>query len=282
MAFDHDGKTLWEADLGAFNSQHACGTSPILYKDSVILGDEQDGESSLVSVDAATGKVRWRTSRETSTTAYSTPCLFQPEGQKPLVIFNSQAHGISAIDPENGKVVWEYTKAFDKRSVSSPVIASGLIFGSCGSGAGGNYVVALRPGDPAKGKKPEVAYELRKSAPYVPTSVALGELLFLWSDSGIVSCVHAPSGEIRWQERVGDGKESFFGSPICVDGRLFCVSSTGTVFVVAASEQFKELASYSFGELAHTTPAVSDGRMYIRTASHLMSIGGKNKAISLK
>ena len=118
--------------------------------------------------------------------------------------------------------------------------------------------------------------------PTSPRASRSATCFFLWSDSGIVTCVHAPSGDIRWQERVGDGKESFFGSPICVDGRLFCVSSTGTVFVVAASEQFKELASYSFGELAHTTPAVSDGRMYIRTASHLMSLGGKNKAISLK
>jgi len=68
-------------------------------------------------------------------------------------------------------VVWEYTKAFDKRSVSSQVIASGLIIGSCGSSAGGNYILTVRTGDPAKGKKPEVAYEIRKSAPYVPTSV---------------------------------------------------------------------------------------------------------------
>lgn len=282
MAFDHDGKTLWESDLGAFKSQHACGTSPILYQDKVILGSDQDGESALFGVDAATGTIRWRTPRTTAVTAYSTPCVFQPEGQKPVVIFNSQAHGISAIDPDNGQVVWEYAKAFDKRSVSSPFIASGLIIGSCGSGGGGNYVVALRPGNAAKGIEPQVAYEIRKSAPYVPTGVAVGDLLFLWSDAGIVSCVHAPSGEIRWQERVGDGKESFFGSPICIDDRLFCISSAGTVFVVAASEQFKELARYSFDELSHTTPAVSDGRLYIRTASHVISIGGKGKPVSLK
>lgn len=215
-------------------------------------------------------------------TAYSTPCLFEADGQKPVLIFNSQAHGISAIDPDNGKVVWEYTKAFDKRSVSSPVIASGLIIGSCGSGGGGNYIVAVRPGTPAKGIEPKLAYEIRKSAPYVPTSVSLGDLLFLWSDAGIVSCVHAPTGEIRWQERVGGGKDSFFGSPICVDGRLYCISSTGTVYVVAASEEFKELGQYPFGELAHTTPSVADGRLYIRTASHVISIGGKTRAVSLK
>lgn len=282
MAFDHDGKTIWDADLGPFKSQHASGTSPIIYKDKVILGDEQDGDSSLVALDAATGKTRWRTSRKTAVAAYSTPCVFQPEGQKPVLIFNGQAHGISAIDPDNGGVIWEFDKAFDKRSVSSPVIASGLIFGSCGSGAGGNYVVAVRPGNPSKGIKPELAYEIRKSAPYVPTSVAVGDLLFLWGDGGIVTCLHAPSGSIRWQERVGEGKESFFGSPICVDGRLYCISASGDVFVIEASDHFKELAKFSLGELTHTTPAVSDGRMYIRTASHLMSIGGKAKTVSLK
>jgi len=88
---------------------------------------------------------------------------------------------------------------------------------------------------------------------------SFGGLLFLWSDSGIVTCVHAPSGDIRWQERVGSGIGSFFGSPMCVDGRLFCISSPGRVFVVEASERFKELGSYSFDELAHTTPTLSDG-----------------------
>ncbi|MEK7677618.1 MAG: PQQ-binding-like beta-propeller repeat protein, partial [Verrucomicrobiota bacterium] len=259
MALAHNGQTVWERDLGPNQSQHGGGSSPIVFADKVILANQQDAESFLIAVDARTGQTRWKTPRRTTRADYSTPCLYEVPGQKPALIFNSLAHSISAIDPDDGQVLWEYDKALDKRSVSSPVIASGLIIGSCGSGGGGNYLVAVRPGDPATGKKPELAYEIRRSAPYVPTSVAVGPLLFLWSDNGIVTCLYAPSGEVRWQERVGG---SFFGSPVCVDGRLFCISTSGEVVVLEAGDQFRVLARNPLGELARTTPAVADGRMY--------------------
>ena len=271
LALDHQGKMIWEKDLGPFVSQHGNGSSPILYRDKVILGNEQDGESFLIAVDAATGETRWKTSRKTAEAAYSTPCVFQPKDGQPELIFNSHAHGISALNPDNGKVLWEFASAFDKRSISSPLIAAGLIIGSCGSGGGGNILVAVRPGDAAGARKPELACSIRRSAPYVPTSICVDEHLFLWSDAGIVSCVMAATGEVKWQERVGG---DFFGSPVCVDGRLFCVSSRGEVVVVEASDHFKLLAKNPLGELTHSTPAVAGGRMYIHTSKHLISIGG--------
>jgi outer membrane protein assembly factor BamB len=274
MALDHSGNKVWDKDLGPFVSQHGNGTSPILYQDKIVLGNEQDGESFLIALDAATGETRWKTPRKTAEVAYSTPCVYEPPQGKPELIFNSHAHGISALDPENGKVIWELPNAFDKRSVSSPLVAAGLIIGSCGSGGGGNFLVAVRPGT-AEGKKPELAYTIRRSAPYVPTSICVGERLFLWGDAGIVSCVQAATGEIEWQERVGG---DFFGSPVCVDGRLFCVSSRGEVVVVDASDHFQILAKNPLGETCHSTPAVSGGRMYVHTTKHLVSIGGRAEA----
>jgi outer membrane protein assembly factor BamB len=145
-----------------------------------------------------------------------------------------------------------------------------LIIGACGSGGGGNYLVAVRPGSPVK--QPEVVYTIRKSAPYVPTSVCVGERLFLWSDSGIVSCVQAASGEVKWQERVGG---NYFSSPVWVGGRLFCVSTKGEVVVVEASDRFQVLARNPLGEVTHSTPAVAGGRMYIHTTKSLISVGGR-------
>lgn len=275
MAFDHDGKKVWDRDIGPFVSQHGSGASPVLYGDKLILANEQEGQSFLVALDSRTGKTRWQTSRRTVSTTYSTPCVYQPKGQKPLLIFNSQAHGISAVDPDSGEMVWEYAKAFDKRSVSSPIVAGNLIYGSCGSGGGGNYVVAVRAGDPATGKQPELAYELRRSAPYVPTGVVLGDLAFLWGDGGIATCLHAPTGEVRWQERVGG---NFFGSPVLIENRIFCISTAGEVVVIDASETFRVLARNALDETTHTTPAVAGGRMYVRTLSHLISVGGKTAA----
>ncbi len=273
-AFEHDGRKVWTKDLGPFTSQHGSGTSPIVYQDKVMLANEQDGTSFLVAVDAATGTVRWQTPRKTTQTVYSTPFVYQPKDGQATLIFSSQSHGISAIDPDNGKALWELADAFNKRTVSSPILAAGLIIGSCGSGGGGNYVVAVRPGDPATKKKPELAYSIRRSAPYVPTSICVGDLLFLWGDGGIVTCVQAASGDIKWQERV---EGTFFGSPVWIDGRLFCASSRGEVVVVQASDHFRLLARNPLGELTHSTPAVAGGRLYFHTSKHLISIGGKSE-----
>lgn len=273
FALDHDGHDVWERDLGAYESQHSCGTSPIVYEELVILGNDQDGPSSLFGLDRRTGETRWEVPRKNTNVAYSTPCVWQREGAGPQLLFNSNAHGITGINPLSGETIWEAPGVFDKRSCSSPVVVGGLIIGSCGSGGGGNYVVAVNPGTPEQ-PTPQVAYRLDGTVPYVPTPLAKDDLLFLWGDAGMVTCVNGRSGEIVWQERVGD---NYFGSPVCVRDRLYCLSDAGECVVLAAGEEFEELARNPVGEYSHSTPAVSGGRMILRTVSWLMSIGGKEQ-----
>ncbi len=266
LALDHQGRDAWRRDLGPFVSQHSCGTSPIVYQDMVVLGNDQDGVSFLTAVNCKDGEERWRTERRSAVVAYSTPCVFYPPGGRPELIFNSEAHGISAIDPQDGHMKWELS-VFDKRSVSSPVVAAGLIFGSCGSGGGGNYLVAVKPGT-----SPEIAYKVTDGAPYVPTVLSKGELLFLWSDKGVVSCLKAATGDKLWRERVGG---NYSGSPVLIGDFLYCIAEDGTVVVLAASEKYQLVARNALGEDSRSTPAVSSDRLYLRTYSHLISIGGR-------
>lgn len=275
LALDHDGRDVWRKNLGPFVSQHSCGVSPVVYEDLIVLGNDQgdenhQGTSSLLAVDRHTGELRWKLDRRTATVAYSTPCVYQSEGGETELIFNSESHGITSIDPANGRVNWELG-VFSKRSVSSPIIAGGLIFGSCGSGGGGNYLVALRPPE-NQGASPEIAYKIESSAPYVPTPVALGDLVFLWSDNGIVTCARASSGKTLWQKRVGG---NYHGSPICAGGRLYCIRDDGEVTVVAAAEKYELLGRNQLGEESRSTPAVAHGRLYLRSCAHLVSVGGK-------
>jgi outer membrane protein assembly factor BamB len=283
LALDHNGREVWNRDLGPFVSQHSCGTSPIVYEDLVVLGNEQDGEmegntpgkSFLIAVDRKTGQTRWQVERSSDVVAYSTPCVYQPEGGKPQLIFNSKAHGISSIDPATGKINWEVGGLLDKRSCSSSLLADGLFIASCGSGGGGNYLVAVHPGDTGKSDAGQLAYRVDKSAPYVPTPIAKGKHLFMWSDKGVATCLKAATGEILWQERVGG---NFFGSPICVGDRLYNISVDGVVVVIAASENYNMLAQNPLGEKSHSTPAAANGTLYLRTVSHLYSLGGKQSA----
>lgn len=283
VALDHGGNLIWERDLGRFLSQHGPGISPMVYEGMVIVGKEQGdsnaikenagAKSFILAVNAKDGKTVWETPRETLSVAYSTPCVYERDGKKAL-IFNSEAHGIYAVDPADGKVLWEYKKAFDKRSVSSPVVAGDIILGSCGSGGGGSFVTAVQ----VSGTEAKLAYNIKRSAPYVPTPVAVGGLAWLWSDGGVLTCIDVKTGAEKYVERAGG---NFFGSPIWVDGRLFAVSTSGELVVVEASDTFKVLHRYPLGELCHTTPAVARGRMFIRTDTHLWCFGGAKPASRL-
>ncbi len=281
LALTHQGREVWRRDLGPFVSQHSSGHSPIVYQDLVVVPVFQDaeggGRSFIVALDRLTGQTRWHLPRKSTRVAYSTPCVYRtPEG-KELLIFNSQSHGVTAVDPTSGSVVWELSQVggkplLNKRSVSSPIVAGGLVFASCGSGGGGNYVVAVRP--PGAGRaEPQLAFKIDRSAPYVPTPVARGDLVFLWYDRGIVTCVEVPSGRVVWRKRIGG---NFFGSPICVGDRLYCLSTDGECVVLHAGRRYKLLARNPIGELSHATPAVYRGRLYLRTYTHLICLEKAN------
>jgi len=271
FALDLEGKKLWERKFETIISNHGSGVSPIFHGDKVILAGDEENQSFLAALDAASGNVLWKTDRVNVKTAFSTPCRFvDPSGTEGL-LFNSMAHGITFVDPSTGKTFWEQGGLFEKRTVSSCLVADGLPIGTCGSGQGGNYLVALKPGSADKGVPPSLAYKLRRSIPYVPTGLAKGGLLYLWGDAGIVSCVRAKSGDLVWQERV---KGRFFGSPVWVEGRLFCISTTGKVVVMAASESFRQIAVNDLAEPTHSTPALAGGRMFLRTLGYLTCVGG--------
>jgi outer membrane protein assembly factor BamB len=268
VALDHDGREVWQRDLGPFISQHGHGGSPIAFEDLVIVASEQEGPKSfLAALDSKTGQVRWQCERRSEKAAYSTPCLYQPEGGPPQVIFTSQAHGVTAVDPKTGKVIWDVSDAFPKRVVGSPIVASGLVIGACGEGGAGMHTIAVRP--PKAGGKAEVAYKIPK-CPYVPMPVAKDGLMFLWSDTGTALCIRTETGQEVWREKVGG---NYYSSPLWVGNRIYNISTKGEVVVMAAAEKYELLGRTPLNEKCHATPAVVDGRMYIRTWSHLMSIG---------
>jgi outer membrane protein assembly factor BamB len=115
---------------------------------------------------------------------------------------------------------------------------------------------------------------VKGSAPYVPTMVSSGERLFWIADDGVASCIEPATGRIVWKERVGD-KMNFYGSPVLIDGRIYQVSSKGEMVVLAASDEFKVLARNPMGEGSHSTPCIDGDRLYLKTFTHLVCLGGK-------
>lgn len=271
LALDHEGQEKWRANLGVFKGGHGAGVSPIVHEDLVIMGNDQEGESSVVALERMTGQVRWRVGRKTKV-AYSTPCIYQQPGRTAEVIFTNWEHGIMGLDSASGRTNWEL-QVFDQghveTSIGSPIVAGGLVLGTCGWLGYATHTVAVRPYG-AETAKPAEVYRVDRGAPLTTTPLAVGGLLFLWADEGIVTCVDAATGKQHWQRRVGG---NYYSSPIALGDRIFCPSRDGEMVVLAATPEYRLLARNPLGEGTHSTPAIAHGRLYVRTFSHLISLG---------
>lgn len=264
------GKDDWKIELGPYISQHGFGASLIRHDDLLILTNEQDKKSSLLAVDARSGKKVWEIPRNSGNATYSTPCIYQIAGRQTEIIFTNWQHGITAVDPASGKVTWE-TSVFEpskqERAIASPIIAGDLVIGTCGFVTGQKHFVAVRPG--ADGKVQEV-WRVEKSVAYMPTPIVKDGKIFSCTELGVISCIDAATGKVNWQDRL-DGQ--FAASPVCAGKAIYCINNDGDVFVVASGDAFKLLARIPLGEPVQATPAIGNGRMILRTERHLLALG---------
>jgi outer membrane protein assembly factor BamB len=229
------------------------------------------GRSFVIAVDRKTGQSCWQTETKTWLAGYSTPCVYQANGGRAELIFSNTAHGIMALDPTTGKINWEFGEPFLDRAVISPVVAPGLVIAGHGAGIRGTGCIAVRPGSGKTGTPPALAYAVTKAIPMVSTPLVKDDRLFLWADDGVVSCLRLATGEVIWRERV-DG--SFYASPIWINNHLYNVTKKGEVVILTAEDHFQVLSRVPLGEPSYATPAVAGGVMYLRTSSHLFSLGG--------
>ncbi|MFB0554876.1 MAG: PQQ-binding-like beta-propeller repeat protein [Phycisphaerae bacterium] len=281
VALDHNGGEIWKRTFDGVHCQHGAGSSPIVFNDIVVFTHEhedssKDAQSAWIAIDRKTGQTRWKLDRKTSPkTSYSTPCIYSPPTDERQLIFTSLAHGMTGVDPNTGTVVWELSSAFISRVVSSPVIAGELLIGTCGDFSSGKRLIAIRPSATDKTAESTEAYKIDDSSmPYVPTSLAQAGLLFTFHDRGFVSCLRSETGELFWREKPAN---QFYSSPVWVDGKIYCITTNGDVVVIKAAPAYELLAVNPLGEKSHATPAVAGGRMYLRTYSHLISIGPKKE-----
>lgn len=270
QALGHDGALQWQAAFGGIEAQHGGGSSLLLTEQHVIFTREQEEDSSLksswIAVDKKTGKVAWELERESAArNSFSTPVQVQLADTTSLIIFTSEAHGFTAVDPGSGKVVWERKSLLSHRVVASPVY-------------GNQRIVACRKGETVVLEVDERYYPVADTAlyrlppnlsPYVPTPIVVGDLLYLFMDNGSVACLELASGELLWKERPAG---PIYGSPICVGGILYCVTKAGKVILIRAKPGYELLGIYELGDESFSTPVMSNSGMVFRTFTSLIMI----------
>lgn len=277
VAHDFDGKEVWRKDLGRFKSGHGYAVSPTLADGVLIVPDDQPAGDAVVALDAKTGKELWKTERASQRASYSTPCIFPHEsgveGAKADVIVTDWQHGVSAYDLKTGKPRWSEV-VFDindkQRAIGSPVLWDDLVIATCGFVTGKKRLVALRPVVGGDGK-PETVFQLDKGVPHVPTPLAHDGRLYLWGDSGMVTCVELPTGKVLYDRERVPARGKFFSSPVVIAGHIVNFSTTGEVVVLKAGDAFEVTAEAKLPEPTNATPASADGRLVLRTKGLLMA-----------
>ncbi|QDV49367.1 PQQ-like beta-propeller repeat protein [Gimesia fumaroli] len=265
IAYDLKGNKIWERNLGSFTSQHGHGSSPMIYKNLVIATNDQQGPSSVTAFNKLTGKTVWQADRAVRRTSYATPIIIDHPNTGPQLICVSGATGVSSLDPETGKVNWT-TGEFPMRTVSSPVYGEGLIFATCGGGGRGKLLYGVDPTGSGNIKETHIKYQRSTKLPYVPTPVVYEGHLYLWGDSGVVSCVDLATQKNVWTERVDGGYSS---SPVCINGILYCIDENGQVAMIDASPKFKSHGKVKLDDPSHATVVVANGQMFLRTFKNL-------------
>lgn len=274
IAFDHDGRQKWTYELGPYLHGQGGGTSPIVYGDLVVICNDQKSPSFLVAVDRQTGKEVWKKPREGKRACYATPCVFRPASGPDQLVFSHCFEGIVGIDPKSGSQLWhiDVFGTHSQRAVGSPIQFGDLILANSGGLGGEKNSVAVRIKTSGTKSEATEAYRFRNSqSPHVPSLLVYDERLFLWTDQGIVICADANSGKQLWQKRVGG---NYFSSPVCVNGFLYNHSVDGQMVVIGTGDKYELIARNPMGESSHASPAVGDGKLFVRTLTRLIAIGG--------
>jgi len=269
-ALDLEGGVLWERDLGEMRTRNSFGegASPALFEDTLVVNWDHEGTDFIVALDAKTGRERWRRDRD-EPTSWSTPLIVTEKGRAQAVV--GATNGVRSYDLASGELLWE-APGLTANAIPSPVAADGVVYAM--SGFRGNALRAVRLAE-AKGLlsgPPGLAWTYDKDTPYVPSPLLYrGGLYFLKSNSGILTCLDARTGAVRYTERI-DAVPNVYASPVGGDGRVYLVGREGTTVVLEAGPQLKVLATNRLDDGFDASPAIVDGDLYLRGRKHLYRI----------
>lgn len=270
LALDMSGKQVWHQNVGPFNAFHGTAGSPLLYRDRVIIYQDQRGAggSFVGAFDAATGKPRWRTARKEQI-GWGTPIAIKAGDRDEIIVSSMQR--VYAYDPDTGGELWSAGGNLVE-VIPTPVVGDGMVFTSSGRAG---PTLAIRPGGTGDVTNSHVVWSAAKGSPFIPSTLLHDGILYMVNDmQSIATAYDSKSGEVLWQGRLGEAaRESFSASPVLVDGKVFFTNDQGDTFVLKAGREFNLLHVNQLNARTLASPALVDGKWYWRTASELIAIG---------
>ena len=282
-AFDFAGKEFWlrdiQRDYGQFGINWGYASSPLLFEDSlyvqVLHGMHTDDPSYVLRIDKASGKTLWRVERPTkaqreSPDAYSTPALLRHAGGTEIVITGGDV--VTGHDPATGRELWRADGLNPTNNGSYRIVASPVVFGeTIVAPSRERPLLVLKAGGRGDVTDSHIIWRFN-NGPDVPTPVTDGTYLYSINDRGIVYCLDLKTGDtVYGGQRLRPA--TYSGSPVLADGKIYITDEDGVTSVMKAGPSFELLAENDFGEYTLSSPAVSEGQIFIRTDAALYAIG---------
>ncbi|HYT67030.1 MAG TPA: PQQ-binding-like beta-propeller repeat protein [Vicinamibacterales bacterium] len=268
------GKVLWTRRDLECNHFRGAGSSPVLFRDLLIMHFDGSDVQYVVALDKRTGKTVWKTPRSIDfqdldakgrpqaegdlRKAFATPQIVTWQGNPVMISLGSKA--AYGYDPLTGKELWRLEERAQYSSSVRPVVGNGLIFYTTGFNTG--QVYAIHPDG-------SVAWKVARGAPNKPSLLFADGLLFMVNDTGIVTCLDAKTGAEVWHSRVPD---SYSASPILAEGRIYFFSEDGRTTVIEAGREFKVLAESTLDDGFMASAAIDGRAFYLRTKTQLYRI----------
>jgi len=286
-AYDLDGKVLWSRDLGRFDvgaydlPEYEWGTasSPIVYRELVIVQCDQQKGSFVAALERKTGKTVWKTERD-ELPSWGTPTIVTSKARDELV--TNSSNFIRGYDPLTGKELWRLGGS-SKITAPTPIDAGGLIVVASGrrpeapifavhTGASGNITLAAD-----QTRNSAVAWSKTQRGSYMPTPLYYRGILYVLGNAGIFDAYDFQTGREIYRQRIPHQGSGFSASPVASDGKIYLSSEDGDIFVAGAGEHFELLKTNSMDDPLMATPAIAGGLLIVRTQHMLYAIGAGNK-----
>jgi outer membrane protein assembly factor BamB len=269
--YDFGGGLVWKVSLGGIPQLGmGPGSSPVLYEDLVIVTADQDaGEGSfIVALEKKTGRQRWRVLRKARAT-WATPILVRTTERTELIVSGTETS--ISYDPATGREFWR-CEGVASHAIPSPVAGHGMVFLSAGSRA--KRALAIRTGGAGDlDGTPNIVWRYGKGTAYVPSPILYGDYLYLMTDAGLLTCMDARTGEVKYEGGRVPVPATFTASPVAFAGKILLTSEDGDTFVVEAGPSHRVLGTNSIGEPVYASPAIAAGKIFIRGEKHLFCIG---------
>ncbi len=267
-AYDFQGEQRWMARPGSFASVHGFCSSPLVHGDLVIVNGDHDGQSYLVGLDRRTGKTVWKTPREHHTRSYCVPIIRELSGRTQMILSGDKS--VASYDPGTGKLHWIMdgpTEQFVASIVYNP--KADLLFMT--GGFPEHHLLGLKHDGTGKIGADKILWRHNRASmvSYVPSPISEGDYFLVVSDPGYANCLEASTGAPLWSEKLG----SHHASLVSAGGLVYFLSDAGTTTVVKPGSTYEAVAVNALGEGCFASPAISQGKIFLRADRHLYCIG---------